>query len=153
MKIRKYFVGLVAMLGMLAIGFSSTGVLNKVFAASEDPIDTEAELKSALVAGGEVTLQSNIKVNEMIEIPAGVTTTLDLNGFEITSAFQTDSDSKHIYPLNNFGNLVIKDSVGTGLIQGRGIYNQEGATLTVNEAKIVSEDWNGGATAPTDPPN
>ena len=119
MKIRKYFVGLIAMLGMLAMGFYNTGVLTTLFAADSAVVDTEAELKEALANGGEVTLESDIKVDETILIPTGVTSTLDLNGYAITSGYQSDSTTKHIYPFNNYGKLTIQDSKGEGSIRAR----------------------------------
>jgi len=108
-------------------------------------IDTEAELKSALEAGGTVVLTGDIEVTAQIDIPAGVDVTLDLAGNNITSGYQSESSSKHIYPLSNNGKLTIVDKVGNGSIEGRGIYNQDGATLVVDGAKIVAKDWNGGA--------
>lgn len=108
-------------------------------------VSTEAALKEAITTGGNVILDGDIEVAETIEVPAGVTTTLDLNGYAITSGYQSGSDSMHIYPFDNHGTFTIKDSEGTGSITGRGIYNQDGATITVDGAKIVSEDWNGGA--------
>ena len=145
MKIRKYLAGLITMLGMLVIGFNNTGVLHNVFAASENVVDTEAELKEALVNGGEVTLQGDIVVNKQIDIPSNVTTTLDLNGFDITSGYQEGSSTKHIYPFSNNGKFIIKDSAGEGSITGRGIYNQAGASLTLEGVKVISQDTNGGA--------
>ena len=108
-------------------------------------IDTEAELKSALEAGGTVVLTGDIEVTAQIDIPAGVDVTLDLAGNNITSGYQSESSSKHIYPLSNNGKLTIVDQVGNGSVEGRGIYNQDGATLVVDGAKIVAKDWNGGA--------
>lgn len=117
---------------------------------SDGVIDTEAELSAALTAGGTVTLGGNIEVNTMIAIPAGITATLDLAGFAITSGYQDGygaaSDTpKHIYPLDVYGNLTIKDSSENGSITGRGIYVQSGSTLTIEGGSIYGIDSNGGS--------
>lgn len=108
-------------------------------------VTTEADLRTAIATGSEVTLGGHIKVTEEIQVPAGVTTTLDLNGYAITSAFQSGSDSKHIYPFNNYGTFTIKDSKGDGSITGRGIYVQIGSTITINGGSIYGIDSNGGS--------
>ena len=123
-------------------GEENIEVQNNIFSGVSD----EAGLKEALQAGGSITLGGNIEITEMIEIPVGVEVELDLAGYAITSGFQTDN-TKHIYPFSNCGVLTITDSSTdkTGSISGRGIYNQNGAKITVNNAKIVSQDTNGGA--------
>ena len=102
-------------------------------------------LQEAVNAGGEITLLRDVKLTETVVVPAGLTLTLDLNGKTITSGFQSGSDSKHIYPIDNYGKLTIKDVAGNGSINGRGIYNRDAATLTIESVKVVGQDWNGGA--------
>jgi hypothetical protein len=104
-------------------------------------IDSVEEFATALVNGGDVKLESDITINETIVIPEGKKVNLDLNGKTISSGYQSGSTSKHIYPINNYGELTITN----GTIAGRGIYNRDGAKITVNGAKIVSQDTNGGA--------
>ena len=124
-----------------------------VFAASPvTKVDTEAELADALTTGGNIALDSDIVINETILIPAGVTVTLDLNGHAITVV---ESSGKHIYAFNNNGVMTLKDSVGTGSVTARGIYNGydgsntsntvAGAKLTVLSGKYVAMDIDGGA--------
>ena len=144
MKSKTKNLKLAALFGIVFVTAASLGMAN-VIASADGVIDTEAELSAALAAGGEVTVGGNVELTAEIEIPTGVTATLDLNGKEITVAYQEGSTEKHIYALNNYGTLTIEDGVGTGSITARGIYNQDGATLTVNEAKIVAQDYNGGA--------
>ncbi len=108
-------------------------------------VTTEADLRTAIAAGGEVTLGADIEVTAQVVVPEGVIATLDLNGYAITSVYQTGSDSKHIYPFNNYGNFTIKDSKGNGSITGRGIYVQAGSKLTVDGGSIYGIDSNGGS--------
>ena len=87
----------------------------------------------------------------MAVLEAGKTATLDLNGCNITVPDAT----KHIYAINNKGNLTLKDSKGTGSVKARGIYNGyngsntdetvEGATMTVESGNYYALDENGGA--------
>ena len=108
-------------------------------------------LQEALNAGGEITLLRNVKLTEMAVLEAGKTATLDLNGCNITVPDAT----KHIYAINNKGNLTLKDSKGTGSVKARGIYNGyngsntdetvEGATMTVESGNYYALDENGGA--------
>ena len=114
---------------------------------------TEADLKAALANGGKVTLGADIPLSDTIEIPANETATyslnaaapatvLNLNGFALTADSTT-------YALKNLGNLVLTDSVGTGSISARGIYNgysdAPNATLTVDSGTYNAIGTDGGA--------
>ena len=120
-----------------------------------DVIDSEAELSAALAVGGDVELGGDIELTNMVVVPEDVTAVLDLNGYDITVGYQTVDDTKHIYAIDNMGNLTIKDSSadGDGSITARGIYNgyNDGenyvtdAVLTIDGVEIVGQDWNGGA--------
>ena len=69
--------------------FAIMAMLLCAFSANAQ-VTTEAALKDALTAGGEVTLGADINVTEMIVVPTGVTATLDLNGHAITVPVATD---------------------------------------------------------------
>ena len=98
------------------------------------------------VSDGEtIVLQRNITLSETADLAEGKTAVLDLNGKNITSGYQQGSETKHIYPINNSGILTIYDSKGDGFIEGRGIYNQDEAILTINKTTVKSIDFNGGA--------
>ena len=115
-------------------------------------VSTADDLQAALNTGvQEITLVENITVDEPIVIPAPATATyslrstptpvvIDLNGKKITTAYN-ETTKKHAYAIDNYGNLEL---VG-GTIEARGIYNQKGATMTVNGTKIVNLDTNGGS--------
>jgi len=106
---------------------------------------TLAEAIEAAQSEDTIILISDFEQSEMVAVPAGKKITLDLNGKKITSGYQTGSDSKHIYPLDVYGDLTIKDSVGEGSITGRGIYVQNGSKLTVESGSIYGIDSNGGS--------
>ncbi|MBR3691325.1 MAG: SipW-dependent-type signal peptide-containing protein [Clostridia bacterium] len=78
-------------------------------------VDTEAELLEALAAGDNVKFElgANIVLTEGIEIPAGKTVTIDLQGYTLS---QAKAQTAAYAMILNKGNLTIKDSVGTGKI-------------------------------------
>jgi hypothetical protein len=150
MKLKRIFLALIMAVSVFGITLNLSNDAKaleegQVQEQSVTEVDTDAELSQSLINGENVKLAGDIVVNQKIDIPAGVTSSLDLNGYNISGAFQTGSTTKHIYPFNNNGNLTITDSKGTGSISGRGIYNQADAILTINGVKVVSEDYNGGA--------
>ena len=102
-----------SLIAAIGVALMMTG---SVFAATT--VTTEAELKAAVAAGGEITLGADIAVTEMIVIPTGATVELDLNGKTVS---HTDEANK--YAINNLGTLTLKDSKGNGSINARGIYN------------------------------
>ncbi len=106
---------------------------------NEHTTTSRQALELAAINGGDVTLTEDVVLDETLEIKANMT--IDLNGKTITGAVNPNDNTKHIYPINNYGNLTIKG----GTIEGRGIYNQAGATLTIDNATINALDWNGGA--------
>lgn len=110
-------------------------------ACSNSEIYTAEALATVLAKNGKVTLMANIDVSTQLSIPAGVTVVLDMNGKTIAGAFQPESTTKHIYPISNSGTLTING----GKITGRGIYNQDGGIMTINDTIIIAEDFNGGA--------
>ena len=105
-------------------------------------IDTETELRSALAAGGSVAIGGNISVNNAIEIPEGITVTLDLAGYTITGGWNGESQTNHIYVLTNYGSLTVLDSMAEGKIVSRGVYNY--GTMILNSGTIEACDGNGG---------
>ena len=116
---------------------------------SEFTVGDATALSEALAAGGDVILNSDIALTEMITIPAGVTVTLDLNGKAITVP---ETTGNHIYAFQNKGNLTIKDSVGSGSISARGIYNGVSGSeanadikMTIESGNFFAIDSNGGA--------
>ncbi len=138
MKNTKKILGIVLVVMLLALAMSISA-----FAATT--VTTESELNDALASGGEVTLGSDIVVNTVIEIPKDVTSTLNLNGCNITSGYQAGSDTKHIYPFDVYGNLTIKDETGNGSISGRGILVKNGSKVTVESGSLYAIDSNGGS--------
>jgi hypothetical protein len=76
--------------------------------------------KALIHAGGEFTLSNDLTLNETIEIPEGKTVTLDLDGYDITSA----------------ANVVFNVSGGTLVLQGNG---------EVTGARTIGEARDGGS--------
>ena len=83
-------------------------IIEDPFEKPENEIDLEAaeKMKDALAQGGTFTLSCDIDITEQsgIQVPAGVTSTLDLNGYTISA---TNSNSGNI---KVYGALTIKDS-------------------------------------------
>ena len=105
-----------------------------VFAANTTVNDTST-LKTAIQAGGEVTLGADITLTEKIEIPAGKTVTLDLNGKTLTGASNQDV-------LSNKGMLTV---TGTGTVKAQGtggaVVNYTGGTANLNGGTYTGEKW------------
>ncbi len=137
MKIKTFILTfLMIMSGSILFGQNSASVAN------------EQDLKDAIAAGrfGEmsITLTDDLEVTERINIPVGYTITINLNGKTITA-------NKDLYAFNNLGALTIKDNVGTGVIEARGIYNgannPDGNTpvLKIESGIFKNNATNGGA--------
>ena len=137
MKIKTFILTfLMIMSGSILFGQNSANVAN------------EQDLKDAIAAGrfGEmsITLTDNLEVTERINIPVGYTITINLNGKTITA-------NEDLYAFNNLGALTIKDNVGTGGIEARGIYNgasnPDGNTpvLKIESGIFKNNATNGGA--------
>ena len=77
-----------------------------------------------------------------IVIPAEKTMTLDLNGFTISTPWESETDGKHYYAFDNKGTLNIVDSKANGKIVARGIFNY--GKMTLKSGTIEACDGNGG---------
>ncbi len=137
MKIKTFILTfMMIMSGSILFGQNSASVAN------------EQDLKYAIAAGrfGEmsITLTNDLEVTERINIPVGYTITINLNGKTITA-------NEDLYAFNNLGALTIKDNVGTGGIEARGIYNgannPDGNTpvLKIESGIFKNNATNGGA--------
>ena len=67
-----------------ALGLSSWGAT----------VSTEAELRTAIAAGGDVTLGADIALTSTLEISKSVT--LDLNGKTLSKPLASTSDKTHV---------------------------------------------------------
>ncbi len=110
----------------------------------QDAVTTEAGLKEALVAGGNIILGANITLAETAVIAEGATVVLDLNGKTLAHA-----DEENKYAIDNHGTLTIK---GNGTVNARGIYNGYNngsniatAKLTIENGTFNAKGTNGGA--------
>lgn len=98
--------------------------------SAAENVTTAEQLKAAVAKGGDITLGANIEAS--IEIPAGVTVTLDLNGKTLTN-----EAGKHT--ITNEGTLTIK---GDGTVDNvshakAAVYNKQGATATLSGGKFT----------------
>ena len=100
--------------------------------------------------GKTVTLLRDVTLKNGVLIPEGATVTIELNGHSISMIESLITTNYAIY---NIGNLTLKDSVGTGSVNARGIYNGydfdanifPGAVLTVESGNYNAKGTNGGA--------
>ena len=93
-------------------------------------VTTADQLKAEVAKGGDITLGADIEAS--IEIPAGVTVTLDLNGKTLTN-----EAGKHT--ITNEGTLTIKgDGTVDNVSHARAaVYNKQGATATLRGGKFT----------------
>ena len=129
-------------------------VVEKVYVVKigEDGYETLQEAFNKAKSEETIALLKNIILAETAVFPEGKDAILDLNGKNITVA---DSESNHIYAINNKGVLTLKDSQGYGSVTARGIYNGyngtstdetvAGAMMIVESGKYIAMDSNGGA--------
>ena len=110
--------------------------------AAEVPVTTAEQLKAAVAKGGDITLGADIEAS--IEIPAGVTITLDLNGKTLTNEAGN-------HTITNEGTLTIKgdgtvDNVShaRGALVNKGTATINGGTFTRSQEKGDSPSNNGG---------
>lgn len=101
-------------------------------------VETVDELTSAINAGGNVKLGTNIEItNENLGYKiSGKSVVLDLNGFALTRAGTTDTK---LFQISNGGSLTIADSKGTGTITSSyPVQLQTGSTFVLNGGAITS---------------
>jgi len=95
-------------------------------------VTTAEELADTLAVGGNVTLGSDITVNEVIEIPEGTAATLNLNGKTITGTFHKSIGAV----IKNSGTLTITGGTIKSTADNGGSAVQNLGTLTVNDATL-----------------
>lgn len=80
--------------------------------AGDGVIDTIAELRDALEAGGEVVLGGSIAYDDRVDIVITKPVTLDLNGFTVTENY--GGINHFMMVIGDGGSLTLKDSKGGG---------------------------------------
>lgn len=106
-------------------------------------VDSYESLEEALAAaedGDTIKVIKSFEVKNQVSVEKDIT--LDLNGCIINGAMASGSETNHIYALANKAEMIIMDSVGTGSIDSRGIYNY--GNLTLESGTINAIDGNGG---------
>jgi len=104
--------------------------------------ETLEEVMAAVTENSTIKLFENIALPATITIPSGVNLTLDLNGKNITVAYNEET-GKSLYAIDNYGTFTLTDTAVNGTITARGINNF--GTMTMAGGTIVSCDANGGA--------
>lgn len=114
-------------------------------------VNSAIEFKAALESGQSVQLGADITLDEPIVIPAATTTyslraraavaptVIDLNGKTINAGLVEGSTTKHVYAIENRGNLVL---TGNGTINTRGVFNY--GNLVLENGTINAIDGDGG---------
>ena len=124
-----------SLIAAIGVAFMMTG---SAFAATV--VTTEAELKAAIAAGGEVALGADIQLSEALNATADIS--LDLSGYTLTAG----SDGMAINSENG-KSVTIKDSGKNGEIKGI-INNGNPSTMIIEGGIYTSLDkyvfWNTG---------
>ena len=115
---------------------------NEVWAAFDSQLKLEYLINQTSFAN--LKQAANITDMSSVDIPAGRTVVIDMNGYSIDTALQ--SEGRHYYAFYNYGELTLQDSSEdeTSYIKARGIENL-GGKMTINSGKYYNIDTNGGA--------
>ena len=117
---------------LLPIVFDVEEVKDWVTAEKPDVNVQEAELRAALLLGGEVTLTKDLEITEPLVVSAGTSSVINLNGKNIINKTKTLEYGKG-EGIVVYGDLVIN---GEGLVKGstRAVWarGDKGATVTIN---------------------
>ena len=117
---------------LLPIVFDVEEVKDWVTAETPDVNVQEAELRAALLLGGEVTLTEDLVITEPLVVAAGASSVINLNGKNIINETKTLEYGKG-EGIVVYGDLVIN---GEGLVKGstRAVWarGNDGATVTIN---------------------
>lgn len=120
------------LLSMLVVLATVLSMVPAVLAVETVDVGSSAELIAAMAEGGQIKLTAGFMLTEKVEVPAGVTAVLDLNGQTIESE---DSTAYYIY---NQGTLTVKDSAGGGKIDMVATVNSgDRATCIQNEGDLT----------------
>ena len=92
---------------------------------------------------GTIVMVQNYTTACAVEIPEDVNVTLDLAGHTLTGG--PSASNRSVYAIENYGTFTLEDSVGNGEIRARGISNEVNGVMTIDGAKVVEIDANGGA--------
>ncbi len=117
---------------LLPIVFDVEEVKDWVTAETPDVNVQEAELRAALLLGGEVTLTENLVITEPLVVAAGTSSVINLNGKNIINETKTLEYGKG-EGIVVYGDLTIN---GEGTVKGstRAVWarGDKGATVTIN---------------------
>ena len=128
--------------GKLTVTFRTNHFSEFIVTNTDDvSVSNETALAASLVYGMNVTLANDISISNRINIPAGVTSTLDLENYDITSTQ---------YCFRVFGELTIN---GTGTVESGTsdpvvanyeylpIWASNGGIITINGGTYIAHDF------------
>lgn len=109
-----------------------------VFADYDGEISNALSFNAALNNGGTYKVTSDIALDEVATIPAGVEVALDLNGKTVSGTVGRDADNNRVHTIVNKGELTLVDGTvaSAGVNGGSAIYNDNGATMTVKNVTL-----------------
>lgn len=90
----------------------------------------------------DIDSMSTVRINDYNDL------IIDLNGYTIQSAINPADSAKHLYAIDNYGKLILRDSSDshTGTISARGIENLGDGMMTIESGTYLSiDERNGGA--------
>lgn len=122
---------LAAMLLTLVMALS---LLSMTAFAEEKTVTDATSLKDAIADGNTIILGASID-NVNIEIPQGVTVTLNLNGYTLTGAAGTQD------VISNKGTLTLEGSGKVIAPKGGAVVNYPGATAIIKGGEYNAETW------------
>lgn len=111
-------------------------------------VKTAAALKEALAAGGKVVLTADISADNvvtLVDIPAGVSAELDLNGHNITSSLNGSAGWSQMFHVGKGASLTINGEGNVHavsyptIIYGSVIFNNDAGTLVINGGTYTME--------------
>ena len=101
---------------------------------TSNTVTTAEEFRAAITAGGTVVLGGNIDVGTTVSV--NNTVTVDLNGYTLSAPSDTAGDG--IFMVVSGGNLTIKDSKGSGTVNGVG-NNNWNMVVWANGGNVIIE--------------
>ena len=137
MKMKSLFVVVILMMTLLLCGS----------AMAATTVTTASDLIAAAAAGDEIILGASIDMGESTVKVSAVTTSIDLNGYNLTGATAKNTSNTELIVVEKGGNLTLTDSKGSGKISyvytgPSDNYSYTHNTVTNNQATLTIDGVN-----------